>query len=84
MKKRVMLEFNIVLENSRLKEDIGIEVLHFAKCMINILDVEYYRESFDDEGSVEPYTVIILGTGIQITLDVEYNNFKEIHKKYNE
>lgn len=79
-----MLEFNIVLENSRLKEDIGIEVLHFAKCMINILDVEYYRESFDDEGSIEPYTLIILGTGIQISLDIPYEEFKDIYKKHNE
>lgn len=79
-----MLEFNLVLENSRLKEDIGIEVLHFAKCMFNILDVEYYRESFDDEGNVEPYTVIILDTGIQISLDIPYEEFKDIYRKYNE
>jgi hypothetical protein len=79
-----MLEFNIVLENSRLKEDMGIEVLHFAKCMFNILEVDYYRESFDDEGTVEPYTVIILDKGIQITLDVPYDEFKDIYKKHNE
>jgi len=83
MKERVMVEFGLVLENSRLKEDMGIESLTFSKCCFNILAVDYYRESFDDEGNVEPYTVVILDTGRQLTLDLPYNDFKKfIQKKY--
>jgi hypothetical protein len=83
MKERVMVEFGLVLENSKLKEDMGIESLSFSKCCFNILAVDYYRESFDDEGNVEPYTVVILDTGSQLTLDLPYNDFKKyIEKKY--
>ncbi len=39
-----MVEFNLVLENSRLKEDLGIEHLHFSKCTFNIANIEYFRE----------------------------------------
>jgi len=78
-----MVEFGLVLENSRLKEDMGIESLTFSKCCFNILAVDYYRESFDDEGNVEPYTVVILDTGRQLTLDLPYSDFKKfIQKKY--
>lgn len=81
MKERLMVEFSLVLENSRLKEDMGIESLTFSKCCFNILAVDYYRESFDDEGNVEPYTVVILDTGRQLTLDLPYEQFKKIYTK---
>jgi hypothetical protein len=81
MKERVMIEFNLVLENTRLKEDMGIESLHFSKCTFNLLTVDYYRESFDGEGEVEPYTVVILDTGILLTVDIPYNEFKKIYTK---
>jgi len=81
MKERVMVEFRLVLENSRLKEDMGIESLTFSKCSFNILAVEYYRESFDDDGNLEPYTVAILNTGLQLTLDLPYDQFKKIYTK---
>ena len=76
-----MVEFGLVLENSRLKEDMGIESLTFSKCCFNILAVDYYRESFDDEGNVEPYTVVILDTGRQLTLDLPYSEFKKFIQK---
>ena len=81
MRKVVMVEFNLVLENSRLKEDLGIEHLHFSKCTFNLLTVDYYRESFDGEGEIEPYTVVILDTGILLTVDIPYNEFKKIYTK---
>lgn len=76
-----MVEFSLVLENSRLKEDMGIESLTFSKCCFNILAVDYYRESFDDEGNVEPYTVVVLDTNRQLTLDLPYTEFKKIYAK---
>lgn len=78
-----MVEFGLVLENSKLKEDMGIESLTFSKCCFNILAVDYYRESFDDEGNIEPYTVVVLDTGTLLTLDLPYSDFKKhIQKKY--
>jgi len=81
MRTRVMIECNLVLENARLKEDMGIESLHFSKCTFNLAAIEYYRESFDGEGELEPYTVIILDTGVLLTVDITYDEFKKIYIK---
>lgn len=75
-----MVEFNLVLENSRLKEDIGIEQLHFSKCTFNMLSIEYYRESLDSNGDPEPYTTIVTDTGLLLCLDVEYKDFDKLYK----
>lgn len=81
MKDKVMMELSLVLENSKLKEDMGIESLHFAKCTFNILTIDYYRESFTEDGELEPYTVVILDTGILLTVDKPYEEFKYIYNK---
>jgi hypothetical protein len=81
MKTRVMVEFNLVMENSKLKEDMGIESLHFSKCTFNLCNIEYFRESFDADGELEPYTVAVLDTGILFTLDVPYTEFKKLYTK---
>jgi hypothetical protein len=79
--KKIMVEFNLVLENSRLKEDIGIEQLHFSKCTFNILSTEYYRESLDDNGDPEPYTTVITDTNLILCLDITYDAFDKLYKK---
>ncbi len=81
MRKIVMVEFNLVLENSRLKEDLGIENLHFSKCTFNIANIEYFRESLNGDGEAEPYTVAILDTGSILCLDITYENFKKLYTK---
>jgi hypothetical protein len=81
MRKIVMVEFNLVLENSKLKEDMGIESLQFSKCTFNIANVEYFRESLDSDGEVEPYTMVILDTGSVLCLDITYEDFKKLYKK---
>lgn len=79
--KSIIVEFNLVLENSRLKEDMGIEQLMFSKCSFNMLDVEYFRESLSADGDAEPYTVVGLETGLILCLDVTYEEFKILFKK---
>lgn len=81
MRKAIMVEFNLVLENSKLKEDLGIENLQFSKCTFNILNVEYFRESLDSQGDPEPYTIAILDTGLTLCLDITYNDFKKLFIK---
>ena len=81
MQDRIMVEFNLVMENSKLKEDMGIESLHFSKCTFNLCNIEYFRESFDSDGELEPYTVAILDTGLLLTLDVPYPDFKKLYTK---
>lgn len=81
MKKVIIVEFNLVLENTKLKEDMGIESLQFSKCSFNILNVEYFRESLDSNGEIEPYTVVVLETGLSLCLDIEYEKFKRLFIK---
>jgi hypothetical protein len=75
-----IVEFNLVMENSKMKEDLGIEHLQFARCSFNIFDISYYRESLDTDGEKEPYTVIILESGLSLCLDVTYGEFDYIYK----
>lgn len=75
-----IVEFNLVLENTKLRENMGIEQLQFARCSFNIHDISYYRESLDAEGDKEPYTVIILESGLSLCLDVTYGEFDYIYK----
>lgn len=84
-KNKILVEYNLVLENTRLKEDIGIESLHFSKSTFDLLDITYFRESFTDDGELEPYTVIVLESGILMTIEVPYEEFKTLYiKKINE
>ena len=75
-----IVEFNLVLENTKLKETMDIEQLQFARCSFNIFDISYYRESLDTDGDKEPYTVIILESGLSLCLDVTYGEFDYIYK----
>jgi len=78
-----IVEFNLVLENSKMKEDLGIEQLHFAKCAFNLHDVIYYRESVDDDGETEPYTLIIIEPGISLCIDTPYEEFNKFFRDKN-
>lgn len=74
-------EFEIVLENTRMKEDLGIEVLATAKCVVDLASIIGYRESFSDNMEVEPYTVILFSPGFSWTLNIPYNEFKILHNR---
>lgn len=73
-----IVQFNLVLENSKMKEDLGIEQLHFSKCSFDLDGVIYYRESVDDDGEPEPYTLIIIDPGISICIDIPYDDFHKL------
>ena len=73
-------EFEVVLENIRMKEDLGIEVLATAKCVIDLASIIAYRESFSEDMEVEPYTIILL-PGVSWTINIPYNEFKILHNR---
>lgn len=76
-----IVEFNLVLENSRMKEDLGIEQLHFAKCAFDLESVIYFRESVSDDGDPEPYTLIIIDPGVSLCIDTPYEEFFKFYKE---
>lgn len=73
--KPVFKEYGLVLENSKLKEDLGIESLIFAKITVDITSLIAFRESVNDDGNTEPYTVIYLDNGQSFCIEVPYDDF---------
>lgn len=73
--KPVFKEYGLVLENMKLKEDLGIESLIFAKITVDITSLIAFRESVNDQGEPEPYTVIYLDNGQSFCIEVPYDDF---------
>lgn len=73
--KPVFKEYGLVLENSKLKENLGIESLIFAKITVDISSLIAFRESVNDDGQTEPYTVIYLDNGQSFCIEVPYDDF---------
>jgi hypothetical protein len=73
--KPVFKEYGLVLENMKLKEDLGIESLIFAKITVDITSLIAFRESVNDQGEPEPYTVIYLDNGQSFCIEVSYEDF---------
>jgi len=73
--KPVFKEYGLVLENMKLKEDLGIESLIFAKITVDITSLVAFRESVNDQGEPEPYTVIYLDNGQSFCIEVSYEDF---------
>ena len=73
-------EFEVVLENIKMKEDLGIEVLMTAKCVIDLSSVIAYRESVSEDEEIEPYTIVLLPSTIW-TLNIPFPDFKKLHNR---
>lgn len=73
-------EFEVVLENSKMKEDLGIEVLATAKCVIDLSSVIAYRESITEDDQPEPYTIVYFA-GFSWTLNIPYDEFRILHNR---
>lgn len=76
------VELTAVLENVKMKEDMGIEQLYRSRLMINITDVEGFRESTDDDGNIEPFVMLYMKDGKVFCIDLPYDDFKILFKKY--
>jgi hypothetical protein len=77
------LELIGVLENAKMKEDMGIEQLYRVRQMINMYDVDSFRESIDDDGNLESFVMIYMKDGSRYCIDKTYDEFKKLFKKYN-
>jgi hypothetical protein len=76
-----MTDFEVVLENIKLKEDLGIEQLIIANCTIDLFSVIAYRESYTEDGELEPYTIVVLPYGVAYCLNIPYEEFKILHNR---
>jgi|LakMenE01Jun11ns_1017448.scaffolds.fasta_scaffold9879882_4 hypothetical protein len=76
------VELTVILENVKMKEDLGIEELYRLRLTINMLDVEGFRESIDDNGNLEPFVMLYMKDGKLFCIDLSYDNFKILFKKH--
>lgn len=74
--KSLFKEYNIVLENLKLKEDMGIDALIFAKITVDVAQLVSFRESVNDNGDIENYTVVHTLSGHTFCLDIPYEEFQ--------
>lgn len=72
----IFKEYNVVLENSKLLEELGIEKLMFAKVTIDLTQVVVFRESLDANGDIEPYTIVYTEQGTSFCIDISYEDFQ--------
>ena len=72
--KQLFKEFGLVLENSKMKEDMGIEQLIFSRITFDLTTITGFRESMNDMGDIEPYTVIYTDTA-HYCLDISDTDF---------
>lgn len=72
--KQLFKEFGLVLENSKMKEDMGIEQLIFSRLTFDLTTILGFRESMNDMGELEPYTVVYTDTA-HYCLDISYTDF---------
>ena len=77
-----MFECNIVMENKKLREMTGQENLIFPPFSFDLSIVTGYRQSVNDEGELEDYTVLYTEFGDVWCIDVSYDEFKHTYKKH--
>ena len=72
----IFKEYSIVLENGKLKEDLGIESFIFAKLTVDVTTVIAFRESVGNDGEMEPYTIINTDSGHTFCIEIPYEDFQ--------
>lgn len=77
-----MFECNTIMEHSKLKEMTGKEILTFVPCSFDLSIVVGYRQSIDDDGVLEDYSVIYTKFNQIWCIDVPYEEFKYVYNKY--
>lgn len=79
----IHIELIAVLENVKMKEDIGIEQLYKVRQTINMLEVDGFRESVSEDGEIEPFVIVYMRDGSRCCFDKTYNDFKILFNTYN-
>jgi predicted amidohydrolase len=69
----------IVLEALKPKEITGQETLIYTQGRIDFTEIYFYRQSYDEDGVAEPFTVVYLKTGISVCVDMTFSEFDELY-----
>ena len=69
---------SIVLENVTQSEITGTEALSFVDGYINLDLVEWFRQSTNDKGELEPYTYVYLMTGHVTCVNMPIEKFIQL------
>jgi hypothetical protein len=72
----------LVLESMKVKELTGQEHLIFTHGRLDFDQIYYYRESFDEEGNSEAFTLVYLYTGISICVALTFSEFDDLYLEY--
>jgi hypothetical protein len=76
------VECNLIMENLKVKEMTGKETLIEVPFSFDIGTIEAFRQSVDDEGYPEDYTVVYTDFGASYCIDISYGEFNYMHKKF--
>jgi hypothetical protein len=77
-----MIDCNIIMENKKIRELTGVESLILVPFSFDIDVIIAYRQSVDDEGNTEDYTVIYTDSGETWCIDIPYSELNKIYKNY--
>ena len=78
-----MFECKLIMENAKIKEMTGTEVLSFVPFTFDLNSVTAYRQSLNDDAEPEEYTVVYTERGEVWCIDVSYDEFSyqmKLHK----
>lgn len=81
-KKEEWIDCKLIMENLKVKEMTGKETLIEVPFSFEIGSVTAYRQSVDDEGYPEDYTVVYTELGSSYCIDITYGEFNYMHKKF--
>ena len=73
---------NLIMENLKVREMTGKETLIEVPFSFALDVVTSYRQSVDDEGYPEDYTVVYTDMGTSYCIDITYGEFDYMHKKF--
>jgi hypothetical protein len=76
------VECILIMENQKIKEMTGKENLIEVPFTFEMNSVVSYRQSINDEGYLEDYTVVYTEFGNAYCIDITYGEFNYMHKKF--
>lgn len=78
----MLVETKIVMTNLKVKELTGKDSVILMPFSFDISMVTAYRQSVDDEGDAEDFTVIYTEYGDTYCVDITYGEFNYMYKKF--
>jgi len=78
----MIIDCKIVMTNLKVKELTGQESILFMPFSFDISMITAYRQSVDDNGEAEEYTVVYTEYGDTYCIDITYGEFNYMYKKY--